>query len=302
MAVEERNCFINKTTDNQLYDVLVSLSEKFYVPELISRDCFNDLTIDGQLWQIYSAVSGGVLWTPQQIPTVFWYDPSDAATITTSGTTVTQVIDKSGNGRTLSVITAGKIGPTIGTRQLNGLNVFEYAPIIPNNQVLENNSFTYNQAATPLNLAIIVRCDNESISDQDFIFAGTETTGTRLAVRRTTTNQAQILGTATIETAVGTAPEDSNLLIIAKFNATNSAIRLNGTQLVTGNIGTNSFTSLNFGANENEDQGVEGFIAETLAFSDNSQQTIVEGYLAWKWGLVANLPAGHPYKNQPPLI
>jgi hypothetical protein len=28
----------------------------------------------------------------------------------------------------------------------------------------------------------------------------------------------------------------------------------------------------------------------------------VEGYLAWKWGLVANLPASHPYKNRPPLI
>lgn len=302
MAEDERDCFIAKTTDNQLYDVLVSLNKKFYVPELISRNCFNGLTVDVQLWQIYSAISGGALWSPIQIPTVFWYDPSDAATITTSGSTVTQVTDKSGNSHTLTVTTVGKIGPTIGTRQLNGLNVFEYAPIIPNNQVLENNSFSYNQSATPLNLAIIVRCDNESILDQDFIFAGTETSGTRLAVRRTTTDQVQILGTSNIETAIGTAPENNNLLIIAKFNATNSAIRLNGTQLALGNIGTNSFTSLNFGANENEDQAVEGFIAEVVAFSDNSQQERVEGYLAWKWGLVANLPAGHPYKNQPPLI
>ena len=26
----------------------------------------------------------------------------------------------------------------------------------------------------------------------------------------------------------------------------------------------------------------------------------IEGYLAWKWGLPANLPASHPYKNAPP--
>lgn len=26
----------------------------------------------------------------------------------------------------------------------------------------------------------------------------------------------------------------------------------------------------------------------------------IEGYLAWKWGLQANLPADHPYKNGPP--
>ena len=25
-----------------------------------------------------------------------------------------------------------------------------------------------------------------------------------------------------------------------------------------------------------------------------------EGYLAWKWGLVSNLPSGHPYKNAAP--
>ena len=302
MAVEERDCFINKTTDNQLYDVLVSLSEKFYVPELPTRDCFNDLTIDGQLWQIYAAISGGALWTPQQIPTVFWYDPSDAATITTSGTTVTQVIDKSGNGWTLSVTTAGKTGPTIGTRQLNGLNVFEYALTIPNNQILENNSFTYAQATTPINIAMIVRCDDEAVLDQDFLFSGTESSSPRIFMRRTTGNQLQLSNTSSIETPVGSGAENQDLLVIGQVNSSNSAIRLNGTQLASGNIGTNSFVSLNIGGNFGEDQNVEGYIAETLSFADNSQQERVEGYLAWKWGLVANLPAGHPYKNQPPLI
>jgi hypothetical protein len=26
----------------------------------------------------------------------------------------------------------------------------------------------------------------------------------------------------------------------------------------------------------------------------------IEGYLAWKWGLQANLPSGHPYKSSAP--
>jgi hypothetical protein len=30
------------------------------------------------------------------------------------------------------------------------------------------------------------------------------------------------------------------------------------------------------------------------------QRQQVEGYLAWKWGLVGNLPSDHPYKNAPP--
>lgn len=302
MAIEPRDCFINKTTDNQLYDVLLSLNEKFYIPQLMSRNCFNDLTLNGQLWQIYSAISGGALWTPKQMPTVFWYDPSDSATITTSGTTVTQALDKSGNGYTLSVTTAGKTGPTIGTRTLNGLNVFEYALTIPNNQILENDSFAYDQATTPLNIAMIVFCDDESVLDQDFLFSGTEVSSPRIYMRRTTDSRLQIQGTSGIVTSANSAPEGQNLLIIAQVNATNSAIRLDGTQLVSGNIGTTPFSSLNIGGNFGEDQGVEGYIAEVVSFADNTQQERIEGYLAWKWGLVANLPAGHPYKNSPPLI
>ena len=33
-----------------------------------------------------------------------------------------------------------------------------------------------------------------------------------------------------------------------------------------------------------------------------SQQRLTEGYLAWKWDLVANLPADHPYKLSPPFV
>jgi hypothetical protein len=44
-------------------------------------------------------------------------------------------------------------------------------------------------------------------------------------------------------------------------------------------------------------------VSEVIVYSttpsDQQRQTI-EGYLAWKWGLVASLPAGHPYKNYPP--
>jgi len=28
----------------------------------------------------------------------------------------------------------------------------------------------------------------------------------------------------------------------------------------------------------------------------------IEGYLAWKWGMVASLPVDHPYKLAPPII
>ena len=31
-----------------------------------------------------------------------------------------------------------------------------------------------------------------------------------------------------------------------------------------------------------------------------TQIQLIEGYLAWKWGLQANLPSGHPYKSASP--
>ena len=36
--------------------------------------------------------------------------------------------------------------------------------------------------------------------------------------------------------------------------------------------------------------------------SDITTVEKIEGYLAWKWGLVDNLPSDHPYKDGRPLV
>jgi hypothetical protein len=46
-----------------------------------------------------------------------------------------------------------------------------------------------------------------------------------------------------------------------------------------------------------------GHICELIFYNGvvpTTQRQQIEGYLAWKWGLQANLPAGHPYINGPP--
>ena len=46
-----------------------------------------------------------------------------------------------------------------------------------------------------------------------------------------------------------------------------------------------------------------GHLCEMMVFNGvvtTTQRQQIEGYLAWKWGLQANLPAGHPYINGPP--
>jgi len=240
------------------------------------------------------------LWEPSQISTVFWYDASDSSTITSSGSQATQVLDKSGNIHTLTV-KSGQSGPLTGTRTLNGLNVLEWT----GNNCLENASFTYNQSATPLNVAIILQIDGGTA--QHFILAGTTTTtaGTRMSMRLAADNAWEILGGSNTgvnqSMQAGTAATRGQpYLILPKYNGSTSAWRINGTQTNTGNIGTNSYTTLQLGHNETEASDLDGYIAEMVAFSDNTNQQIVEGYLAWKWGLVSSLPSGHPYKNDPP--
>jgi hypothetical protein len=46
-----------------------------------------------------------------------------------------------------------------------------------------------------------------------------------------------------------------------------------------------------------------GRLGEVIVYNSNlstDDRQIVEGYLAWKWGLQANLPSTHPYKNKNP--
>jgi hypothetical protein len=53
--------------------------------------------------------------------------------------------------------------------------------------------------------------------------------------------------------------------------------------------------------------GITGNICECLLYTftggntlTTDQQQLVEGYLAWKWGIAGNLPENHPYKRMPP--
>jgi hypothetical protein len=48
-----------------------------------------------------------------------------------------------------------------------------------------------------------------------------------------------------------------------------------------------------------------GYLSEVVTLNTKAGSALsrkIEGYLAWKWGLVKNLPASHISKNQPPLI
>jgi hypothetical protein len=45
---------------------------------------------------------------------------------------------------------------------------------------------------------------------------------------------------------------------------------------------------------------IPGKQSESIIYTDKSDKQEVEAYIAWKYGLVANLDAGHPYKSITP--
>ena len=83
-----------------------------------------------------------------------------------------------------------------------------------------------------------------------------------------------------------------------------SQIYSRGEVRVTGNAGNGTWGATAWlGSYAGYMQYFDGAIGEIIAYSgnDGTQRQKIEGYLAWKWGLIWQLPTTHPYKQHPPL-
>jgi hypothetical protein len=83
-------------------------------------------------------------------------------------------------------------------------------------------------------------------------------------------------------------------------SAGNLTFRNNGNAVATISANTSGLRGMGFNR-PNEPSNAQ--IGELYLFTTNISATYytkVEGYIAWKWGLQANLSASHPYKSFPP--
>jgi hypothetical protein len=106
----------------------------------------------------------------------------------------------------------------------------------------------------------------------------------------------------------GTAYNNTDAQVMAfHSNVTGWGVWRNGTlEATTSGIAAPNTTNTGFTLAGQNNPNRKSNITMTefilLETTDNRRRQAVEGYLAWKWGLVANLPAAHPFKNRPPLI
>jgi hypothetical protein len=246
------------------------------------------------LWQ-----SSAEPWTPSNLTTYAWYDASDTNTITESAGAVSQWDDKSGNNRHVTQGTGSK-QPTTGARTIGTLNVLDF----DGGDILMNTSF----AVSSLNISFAQVFKSDIISGSAGSFFGFgRATHTEGYIRNAGAN-------LTIRGYGSRYPNQAELYFAQDTNPHFSAYVKNGTssQLATqdGVVSSRTTTVTTFtsqrlalGGQPNDSGYGNGVIAETIFFSSaisEADRQKIEGYLAWKWGLQANLPSDHPYKNSAP--
>jgi len=215
-------------------------------------------------------------WTPAQLSTALWLDAADASTITLNGSTVSEWMDKSGNARHATQATAAN-QPTYTLNGLGGKPVLTFDGV---NDFLSTPSFLLGQTA--------VSVARRSLTSEP-------------VVEGLASNNRGFWGNAypafTAHTNYGV--NGSALSAAAPNAAVGAAAIVSQTSLLAG------ATSWRVGFGTPGYAPLKGLIAEIVTtdtlLSTNDRQRL-EGYLAWKWGLVASLPVGHPYKNSPPTV
>lgn len=247
-------------------------------------------------------------WTPALISTLLWLDANDASSFTLSGADVSQWNDKSGNGNHFVQATSGN-RPDLDTttNTINGLPVVSFDGT---DDFLSKSGLSGwpadNQTST--SFVIVSRARNVG-ADRAWwdISTGSLTNETGqfyhnsagTAFVRIGGNSGLAATTASGAVVVNVAAMWSNTL-----NKTNREIFKNGTAdgSNTGDSGGNSITNMRIGRLFQDVFPFFGDIGEIVVFSGENDTTrqLVEGYLAWKWGLQASLPGGHPYTSAPP--
>ncbi len=239
------------------------------------------------------ARSLGVLgqWQPTQFSGCqIWIDAADSSTVTLSGGTVASVVDKSANRLTLT----GGSSFTYNTTRFQG----RYPSFFNNSaasdaKIGSNASFNLSQPMTIFVTGVM----NTGVEDNDMIFDGNIN---RISIYNRTAN----FFANPSQLSQGFPYLTSPYIVCGFANTTSSSLFLNSTTLLSGPIGNSALTSIVVGNRQNGNGSpYKGHLCEFIIYQGlltTAQRQQVEGYLAWKWGLQANLPATHPFKLWPP--
>jgi hypothetical protein len=292
----------------------LALISQVYHP--VPRDFF-----EGGVMQ--AGTRGGVVpWTPADLgdSLALWLDADDASTITLNGTDVVQWDDKSGNGRNASQPTAS-FQPTYLATGFNGKPTLQ----TDGSDALELGVTSLGKNVGGLTCAMVglhpAGVTFTSNANELFISTGTNSASTRFAVTPNPSTSAinhygiagrrlDADGYTTVSSSTASLANRGNPWIRIAQRAYSDGVAnhwTDGTQDMTNEVvgtqgagntsDTDSLRTVLFNGVSslpNGSQLSEIVLTHSTMTTDDRQK--LEGYLAWKWGLEANLPNNHPYR------
>ena len=260
---------------------------------------------------------GGAAWTPSALSGVLWMDASDCGY--TNNQPVSVMVDKYGVS---NMIDTGLDGiyhrPTCKTNQLNGLSAISF----------DGDASDYNHGdflstakrfSTNVWTIFIVASGSAQTNNGVISQHNTMADSGRCAFIGTSASSPYDRAKVFINNGTSFNYECTNKAfngianIIASYASSNSYfMAVNGISesLTSGtafiplncNLKIGAFGLDSFGTSASP---YEGLIFEVLCYTNllnASDRQKIEGYLAWKWGIQARLPASHPYKNARPTL
>jgi hypothetical protein len=239
---------------------------------------------------------GKVLWTPAEITTALWLDAADSDSLTLDGSdNVEQWNDKSGNDKHATQISSS-VRPSFESSP-NRIE-FSNGPylILPEyHQASGVTGFIVGRVDSSIS-SILGSATNVGGMGNDLWKYFYESTSVRLKVEN---NVLHLAGVVVVENDyfIGTFYIDPGVVV---------GNSINGSSVVTSSLETNYLLSdsVNYiGYDSITSRRLDGGLSEIIIVSSVmsiEDRQKIEGYLAHKWGLEANLPSDHPYKTKAP--
>jgi len=302
-----------KVSDTQRQQVEAYLAQKWNLttslptghPGLTSL-LYRNLQTTFTKTQYYTAFS------PKQIAgCALWLDAADASSVTTSGTTVTAIRDKS----TRATVLTSPAGFTYPNNTFNGAYPSFYNTSASGGRLGYNTTYSLGSQNT---VFIVGQLTSPSVGNQFFDFIDGYTSSSRFFLFSSPnylnnyvygtngSSSGQVSGAVT--TAQMTSPFFWSVAFDTSTTISSTLQYVNGTQLVqspsTLGAAISSYTGIIIGQRFNQSaESVVGHICEFIIFDNvltTNQRQQVESYLAQKWGLVSSLPTvGHIHNTFP---
>lgn len=247
-------------------------------------------------------------FSPLQIPGLAsWYDAADPLATgqqPATGTTISKWSDKSGNNLHLSQYSSYAL-PTYTQNAVNTLPTIDFTNA--------SGLYTPTTSQKSSNVTMLMVCMPRSGLAAYSTFWGHYTTG----AGHDNDIQLRNNGTQTLMTWHTNNQNSIGSTILMNSPTMYSCTMAGGTSMFmqqTNTLGTTSFTNTEtltwtsglasqYVGIEDDGNKTNSYICEILYYQyvlSATQRKVLEGYLAWKWGLESYLPTSHPYYSYPP--